>query len=143
MFRFINDILEQILPCFNRQASWVNFCAIIIGFIMRPDVQGVSSVISVLRIKPERCTARLKFFRSTSFDIDRLYQKLITLCMRILPPKTVDGRVIPGGGPYKSIERRPQDAGHTEASPGITELGERNVHRRPSVRLYQYDTPRF
>jgi hypothetical protein len=94
MFRFINDILEQFLPCFNRQASWVNFCALIIGFIMRPDIRGVSSVISVLRMNPQRYTTLLKFFRSTSFDIDRLYQKLISIVMTILPPKTVGGRVV-------------------------------------------------
>ena len=94
MFQFINNILEQFLPCFNREASWVNFCTIIIGFIMRPDMRGVSSVISALRINPKHYTTLLKFFRSSSFDIDRLYQKLITVCMKILPPKTIDGRVV-------------------------------------------------
>jgi hypothetical protein len=94
MFRFINTILEQFLPCFNRQASWVNFCGIIIGFIIRPDIRGVSSVISALRIKPERYTTLLKFFRSNAFDIDRLYRKLITVFMKILLPETVDGKVI-------------------------------------------------
>ncbi|MDR2069014.1 MAG: hypothetical protein LBP71_04000 [Spirochaetaceae bacterium] len=76
MFQFINTILEQFLPCFNRQSSRINFCIITIGFIMRPDIQGVSSVISALRIKPERYTTLLKFFRSNAFDIDGLYQKL-------------------------------------------------------------------
>jgi hypothetical protein len=68
---------------------------------MRPDTRGVSSVISVLRIKPERYTTLLKFFRSTSFDIDGLYQKLITVFLKILPPKTVDGRVILAGDHIK------------------------------------------
>jgi hypothetical protein len=94
MFRFIDNILEQFLPCFNRQASWVNFCNIIIGFILRSDIRGVSSVVSALRIKPERYTTLLKFFRSNAFDIDSLYQKLITVFMKILPPKTIDGSVI-------------------------------------------------
>jgi hypothetical protein len=94
MFRFINDILEQFLPCFNRKASWVNFCSIIIGFILRPDMRGVSSVISALRMKPAHYTTLLKFFRSTSFDLDTLYRKLITVLLKILPPKTIDGRVI-------------------------------------------------
>jgi hypothetical protein len=94
MFRFINNILEQFLPCFNREASWINFCTIIIGFILRPDMRGVTSVISALRIKPERYTTLLKFFRSNSFDSDTLYRKLITVGMKILPPKTIDGKVI-------------------------------------------------
>jgi hypothetical protein len=45
-------------------------------------------------MKPERYTTLLKFFRSTSFDSDGLYQKLITVFLKILPPKTVDGKVI-------------------------------------------------
>jgi hypothetical protein len=94
MFQFINTILEQFLPCFNREASWINFCTVIIGFIMRPDMRGVSSVISALRIKPKHYTTLLKFFRSTAFDIDCLYRKLITVCMNILPPKMVGGKVI-------------------------------------------------
>jgi hypothetical protein len=94
MFQFINDILEQFLPCFNREAGWVNFCSIITGFIMRPDMRGVSPVISALRMKPGHYTALLKFFRSNAFDIDILYRKLITVCMKILPPKTIDGKVI-------------------------------------------------
>jgi hypothetical protein len=45
-------------------------------------------------MKPGHYTALLKFFRSTSFNIDILYRKLITVCMNILPPKTIDGKVI-------------------------------------------------
>jgi hypothetical protein len=101
MFWFINDILEQFLPCFNREASWINFCAIITGFIIRPDVRGVSSVISALRMKPGRYTALLKFFRSNAFDVDALYRKLIIVYMKILPPKTIDGKVILAGDHIK------------------------------------------
>jgi hypothetical protein len=94
MFQFINNILEQFLPCFNREASWVNFCPIIIGFIIRLDNRGVSSVISALRMKPEGYTTLLTFFRFNTFDIDSLYQKLITVFMKVLPPKTIEGRGI-------------------------------------------------
>jgi hypothetical protein len=104
MFQFINDILEQFLPCFNREASWVNFCSIIIGFIIRPDMRGVSPVISALRMKPGHYTTLLKFFRSNAFDIDTLYRKLIAVCMKILPPKTVDGRVILVGDHIKTAK---------------------------------------
>jgi hypothetical protein len=45
-------------------------------------------------MKAERYTELLKFFRSSSFDIDGLYRKLITVFLKILPPKTIDGKVI-------------------------------------------------
>jgi hypothetical protein len=57
-------------------------------------MRGVSSVISALRMNPKHYTTLLKFFRSNAFDIDLLYQKLITVFMKALPPKTVDGRVV-------------------------------------------------
>jgi hypothetical protein len=110
MFQFINVILEQFLPCFNRPASWVNFYATVIGFIIRPDMRGVSSVISALRLKPQRYTALLKFFRSSAFNIDTLYRKLITVFLKILPPQTVSGRVVLAGDHVKIAKeglRRP------------------------------------
>jgi hypothetical protein len=57
-------------------------------------MRGVSSVISALRLKPEHYTTLLKFFRSNAFDIDSLYRKLITVFLKILPPETIDGKVI-------------------------------------------------
>jgi hypothetical protein len=57
-------------------------------------MRGVSSVISALRMKPGHYTTLLKFFRSNAFDIDALYRKLITVFLKILPPKTIDGKVI-------------------------------------------------
>jgi hypothetical protein len=70
------------------------FCTIIIGFMIRPDTRGVSSVISALRMKGERYTSLLKFFHSGAFDSDALYRKLITVFLSILPPKTINGKVI-------------------------------------------------
>jgi hypothetical protein len=52
-------------------------------------------------MKPECYTALLNFFRPASFDIDRLYRKLITVFVKILPPKTIDGRVVPAGDQIK------------------------------------------
>jgi hypothetical protein len=45
-------------------------------------------------MNPNHYTALLKFFRSHAFDLDTLYRKLIAVCMKILPPQTVGGRVI-------------------------------------------------
>jgi hypothetical protein len=61
---------------------------------MIPDMRGVSSVISALRMKPGHYTTLLKFFRSNTFNIDSLYRKLITIFLKILPPKTIGGKVI-------------------------------------------------
>jgi hypothetical protein len=45
-------------------------------------------------MKAECYTARLKFFRSKTFDSDDLYRKLIAVFMKVIPPKTINGKVI-------------------------------------------------
>jgi hypothetical protein len=45
-------------------------------------------------MKPNHYTSLLKFFRSHAFDLDTLYRKLIAVCVKILPPQTVGGRVV-------------------------------------------------
>jgi hypothetical protein len=85
-------------------------------------MRGVSSVISALRMEPGRYTTLLKFFRSNAFDIDTLYRKLIEVVLKILPPKTIDGRVILVGDHIKiskegrrmpAIERLHQESGNS------------------------------
>ncbi|MDR0685589.1 MAG: hypothetical protein LBF83_10745, partial [Spirochaetaceae bacterium] len=45
----INNILEQFSPCFNRAADWINFCTIIIGFIMRSDLRAAREMLPFVR----------------------------------------------------------------------------------------------
>jgi hypothetical protein len=52
-------------------------------------------------MKPKRCAALLKFFRSDAFDLDALYRKLIVVFAKALPPKIIDGRVVPSGDHIK------------------------------------------
>jgi hypothetical protein len=60
----------------------------------KPDARGVSAGLSALCMNPRHYTALLKFFRSSAFDIDTLYRKLIAVFLKVLPPKTAGGRVI-------------------------------------------------
>jgi hypothetical protein len=142
MFQFINDILLQFWPCFKREPSRINFCIVIVGFILRPDIRGITSVISVLRINPAHYTSLLKFFRSTTFDLDTLYRKLITVAVNILPPQTVNRRVILIGDHIKISKEGLR-------MPAIEKLFQQSQnsgkggHRRPPVRLYQHGHPRF
>jgi hypothetical protein len=55
-------------------------------------------------MKGEHYTTLLKFFRSGAFDIDALYQKLIAVLPKILPPKTIDGKVILIGDHIKTAK---------------------------------------
>jgi hypothetical protein len=89
---------------------------------MRPDTRGVSSVIGALRIEPKRYTTLLKFFRSNAFELDTVYRKLITVVLKVLPPKTIDGRVILVGDHIKiskegrrmpGIEKLHQESGNS------------------------------
>jgi hypothetical protein len=56
MFQFINDSIVQFKPCFKRVTTWLAFACIVIGFMVRTDVRGISSVIAALRMDPKRYT---------------------------------------------------------------------------------------
>jgi hypothetical protein len=94
MFQFINDSIIQFKPCFKRVTTWLAFACIVIGFIVRTDVRGISSVLAALRMDPKRYTTILKFFRSNAFDIDELFKKLIQIVQKGIPLKTVNGHIV-------------------------------------------------
>ena len=57
-------------------------------------MRGVRSVLSTLSMKPQGYRTWLTFFCSKAFDSAGLYRNLISVGMKILPPKTSDGKVI-------------------------------------------------
>jgi hypothetical protein len=119
MFRFINDRIVQFKPCFKRVTTWLAFTCIVIGFIVRTDIRGITSVIAALRMDPKRYTSLLKFFRSNAFQTHDLYTKLIQIIQKIIPLKTVNGHIVLVGDHTKiakegfrmaSCQKRHQDS---------------------------------
>ncbi|GHU46705.1 hypothetical protein FACS1894200_00820 [Spirochaetia bacterium] len=91
MFQFINDILVQFISCFNRVDTWANFVCLVIGIIVGSDHRWISSVVSVLGMKPKRYYALLNFLHSPAYSLDKLYEKLINIAQKVLALEEIAG----------------------------------------------------
>jgi len=94
MFQLINSIIHEFVGCFNRRKTWQWFVVIIIGFMVRDNHRGVTSIISSLRLKPELYHSLLHFFRSTSYQVQNLYDKWIKSAIKRVTVKRISGRVV-------------------------------------------------
>jgi len=65
-------ILEEMRPAFSRRATYLWFVIVFVGFILRTDTFGVSSIIRALSLAPAHYPSLLHFFHSTAWDVEGL-----------------------------------------------------------------------
>ncbi len=95
----INNILSQFRICFSRASSFNWFVITVIGFIVRIDHHGVSSVIRWLNLDPSKYTSLLLFFRASSWNLKEIQQKWLQIVLTHCPAITINGRhLIVGDG---------------------------------------------
>jgi len=75
MIEFIDEMLTKFKPCFSRNATYRWFVVVIIGFMLRSDTLGVTSIIRDLAISPTLYETMLHFFRSSSWSLDSIADK--------------------------------------------------------------------
>ena len=81
MFRQIEQILERFRPCFSRKAAFGWFVTVIVGFMLRGDKLGVTSIIRDLSLSPKCYEPLIHFFHSAAWDpntIRKTWWKLLT-----------------------------------------------------------------
>ncbi len=69
---FIDKVLCHFEPCFSRIASLRWFVTITIGFILRSDKLGVTSVIRDPALSPDCYASMIHFFRADSWSLDNV-----------------------------------------------------------------------
>jgi len=94
MFQLINNILHDFYNCFKRAKTWQWFAVLVLGFMVRNDHRGVTSVISSLKLNHKLYHTMLHFFRSTGYKIETLYDKWIKLAIKHSTVKRIAGRVV-------------------------------------------------
>ena len=77
MFQLINSILQQFRDCFKREKTWRWFVVLVVGFMLRSDHRGVTSVVSSMRLLPRLYNTMLHFFRSKAYSVKAVYDKWI------------------------------------------------------------------
>jgi hypothetical protein len=101
MIKEISLILLQFRDCFSRPAAFNWFVIVIMGFIIRVDHHGVTSMIRWLGLKPSLYTALLSFFRTSSWHLKCIQQRWLQIVQSYCPLITVDNRYLIAGDGIK------------------------------------------
>ncbi len=107
MLEFINEILLSFHTCFSRKAAFGWFVTIVIGFMVRSDSLGVTSVIRDLALDPALYLSLEHFFRASSWEWDSVFHAWAGLVASKAPLLRVAGRaVLVGDGTKKATDGR-------------------------------------
>lgn len=74
MIRYLEKMLKTFRPVFSRQATFIWFAIVFIGFLIRSDTYGVSSIIRALYLMPVCYPSLLHFFHSSAFNTHTLLE---------------------------------------------------------------------
>lgn len=107
MLRFINDILLSFSPCFSRTAAFGWFVVIVIGFMVRSDPLGVTSVIRDLALDPRVYPCLIHFFHASSWEWDAVFYQWVRTVAAHAPLHKISGRtVLIGDGTKRAVDGR-------------------------------------
>ena len=105
MFRQIEQLFEQFRPCFSRKAAFGWFVTVVIGFMLRGDQLGVTSIIRDLSLSPRCYEPLIHFFHSAAWDPSKIRQTWWKLLAERAPLYRVKNRcILIGDGVKQSKE---------------------------------------
>lgn len=104
-FHLIEKILEDFRNLFNRKAAYKWFVILVIGFMVRYDHLGITSVIRVLGLNGNCYETMLHFFRSRAYQLSAIRQRWCEVIRGFGLLYQVDGKtVLIGDGVKQSKE---------------------------------------
>lgn len=107
MWNLLNQILNDFKGCFSRQTSFKWFAIIIIGFMLRSDSLGVTSVIRDLNLSHSSYATIIHFFHSSSWKLEVIAKKWTEIVKGFAPIYQEDGvTILVGDGVNASKEAR-------------------------------------
>ena len=105
MFQRIEQLLKEFRSCFSRKAAFGWFVTVIVGFMLRSDRLGVTSVIRDLSLAPRCYEPLIHFFHSTAWEPDTIRQTWWKLLAERAPIYRVKKRcILIGDGVKQSKE---------------------------------------
>lgn len=72
MIKYVEDFLKAMRPAFSRKATFVWFVIVFVGFVVRSDNFGVSSIVRALWLGPLCYPCLLHFFHSKAWSLEEL-----------------------------------------------------------------------
>lgn len=107
MWTAIENILTGFKNQFKDTRAYKWFVILVVGFMMRSDHLGITSVIRDLCLKPRVYEPIMHFFRADSWILDSLIEKWVKTVGKTFPLLKENGRVIlEGDGSKQSKEGR-------------------------------------
>ena len=95
MIKFIDNIISEFRACFTRNAAFEWFAVIVIGFIVRSDSMGVTSVIRDLCINECLYSTMMHFFRSSAWSVSGIFNTWCHVILKYAPVmRDDDGSII-------------------------------------------------
>jgi hypothetical protein len=101
MITEVSRILIKFRSCFSREATFNWFVIVIMGFILRLDHHGVSSIVRWLAIRPALYTALLAYFKSTAWELKNIQKKWAEIVVSFCPVIKIGGRFLMAGDGIK------------------------------------------
>ncbi len=125
----ISFILLLFQDCFSRVAAFNWFVVIIMGFIVRLDHHGVTSMIRWLSLDSSLYTAMLSFFRASSWQLSRIQKRWQQIVVAQCPLLTVGGRYLIAGDGIKISKE-------AEKMPGVKRLHQESDNSGKAPYIY-------
>lgn len=94
MLNELSTILLAFSPCFSRVAAFRWFVVIILGFLIRLDFHGVTSLIRWLALDPKYYETLLNFFRASSWQLWKIQQCWVAVLQKRCPLITINGHLL-------------------------------------------------
>ncbi|MBT2289463.1 transposase [Paenibacillus albidus] len=104
MLKYLNELLHPFRSCFSRQATFEWFVVIVVGFMLRSDHLGVTSIIRDLSLNSRCYETLVHFFRSSAWSPQSLRQTWLQIVRRSAPLLVVQGRVVLVGDGMKQAK---------------------------------------
>lgn len=94
MLTFISKILLSFSSCFHRTAAFEWFVVIVIGFMVRSDSLGITSIIRDLTLNPSLYSCLEHFFRASSWEWDSVFYAWVNIVASKAPLRRIAGRTV-------------------------------------------------
>ena len=94
MWNQIEKILSSFKSSFSRVNAYKWFVVIVVGFMVRSDKLGMTSVIRDLSLRPDTYECMMHFFRANSWSLDKLRSCWEDAVKKYAPTYQIFGRYI-------------------------------------------------
>jgi hypothetical protein len=100
------SVLWLLRPGFSRLRTFLWFATAVVGFTVRTDLLGVTSIVRALQLKERFYTVLLESFHSSAVKLDRLTALWTQIVLRLFPGVLrVNGRQVLVGDGIKTAKR--------------------------------------